>query len=167
MMPALLVLLDTYISRPTGADTLDFIAGYARKLVNGGAQAPTRNELAAMPVGQRNALLRDMGIRGGHLPADATLRDAEQGLAMWIANNQAAETHAPQDTFEGPSLFIRCTGNIRDSLQGWPALLKWLHVQDVPADHYTVYQQPVAASVAALIEAAIQRSTQRKVHAMA
>ncbi|WP_158515146.1 amino acid adenylation domain-containing protein [Bordetella sp. H567] len=166
-VPALLVLLDTYISRPTGADTLDFIASYARKLVNGGAQAPTRNALAAMPVGQRNVLLRDMGIRGGHLPADATLRDVEQGLAMWIANNQAAETHTPRDAFEGQSLFIRCTGNTRDSLQGWPALLKWLHVQDVPADHYTVYRQPVAASVAVLIEAAIQRSTQRTAHAMA
>lgn len=165
--PALLVLLDTYISRPTGADTLDFIASYARKLVNGGPQAPSRGELGAMPVGRRNLLLLDMGIHGGHLPAGATLRDVEQGLAMWIANNQAAETHEPTEIFEGPSLFIRCTGNTRDSLQGWPSLLKWLHVQDVAADHYTVYQAPTAAAVAALIEAAIQRSMQRKVHAMA
>ncbi|ANN73802.1 amino acid adenylation domain-containing protein [Bordetella bronchialis] len=165
--PALLALLDTYISRPTGQDTLDFIASYARKLVDGGAQAPSRAALAAMPVGARNKLLLEMGVRGGHLPADATLRDVEQGLAIWIANNQAAETHVPRDAFEGPALFIRCTGNIRDSLPGWPPLLKWLHVQDVPADHYTLYRPPVAPYIAALIESAIQRSLQGKVHAVA
>lgn len=165
--PALLVLLDTYISKPSGEDTLDFIASYARKLANGSPQAPSQSMLGAMPVGKRNLFLLDMGIRGGHLPEDATVRDVEQGLAMWIANNQAAQTHVPRETFEGPSLFIRCTGNTRDSLQGWPPLLKWLHVQDVAADHYTVYQPPVAASVAALIQAAVDRSVQRKVHAMA
>ncbi|ARP83632.1 hypothetical protein CAL12_24360 [Bordetella genomosp. 8] len=165
--PALLVLLDTYISRPTGEDTLDFIASYARKLMDGGAQAPSRNELGAMPVDERNRMLLEMGIRGGHLPVDATQRDVEQGLAIWIANNHAAGTHAPRDIFEGPTLFIRGTSNARDSLQGWPALLKWLHVQDVPADHYSLYRQPVAGYIAALIEAAIQRSLQGRTHAVA
>ncbi|OZI20445.1 hypothetical protein CAL26_23395 [Bordetella genomosp. 9] len=165
--PALLVLLDTYISRPTGEDTLDFIASYARKLMDGDAQAPSRDDLAVMPVDARNRMLLEMGIKGGHLPADATPRDVEQGLAIWIANNHAASTHAPRDVFEGPTLFIRGTGNARDSLQGWPPLLKWLHVQDVPADHYSLYRQPVAGYIASLIEAAIQRSLRGRTHAVA
>ncbi|CAM3584656.1 Carrier domain-containing protein [Bordetella sputigena] len=165
--PPLLVLLDTYISQPSGEGTQDFIASYARKLVDGGAQAPSRSELAAMPENERNLMLLAMGIRGGHLPADATLRDVEQGLAIWIANNHAAGTHAPRDAFEGQALFVRGTGNARDSLQGWPPLLKWLHVQDVPADHYSIYRQPVAGYIASLIEAAIQRSLQGKTHAVA
>jgi amino acid adenylation domain-containing protein len=164
---AMLILLDTYISKSTGEDTLDFIASYARKLVNGGTQALSKAELGAMPVGKRNLLLLDMGIRGGHLPADATPRDVEHGLAMWIANNQASVTHLPDDVFQGPALFIRCTGNNHDSLEGWPPLLKCLHVQDVPADHFTLYRQPIAAHVAALIEAAIQRSSHETAHAMA
>jgi amino acid adenylation domain-containing protein len=163
----LLVLLDTYIGRPAATDTLDFIASYANKLVNGADNAPDRDTLDAMPVAQRNRLLLDLGIQGGHLPAGASLHDLEQGLAMWIANNQAAAGHAPHDVFDGPALFVRCTGNTRDSLEGWPALLKTLRVQDVAADHFTIYKPPAAAQVAALIGAAVQRSAQGKAHAAA
>jgi amino acid adenylation domain-containing protein len=164
---ALLVLLDTFISRATGEDTLDFIVSYARKLVNGGDDAPSKAMLGAMPVGQRNRMLLELGIRGGHLPADALPQDVEQGLAMWIANNQAASTHVPRGAYDGPSLFIRCTGNARDSLEGWRPLLKRLHVEDVPADHFTVYRQPVAGHVAALMGQQIERSARRSARALA
>jgi amino acid adenylation domain-containing protein len=151
----LLVLLDTFVTRPSGADTLDFVASYARKLVNGASDAPSRAQLGAMAIDERNRMLLQMGIQGGHLPVDASMQDLEQGLSMWIANNHAASTHQPCSVFNGPALFVRCTGNTRDSLDGWSGLLGDLHVRDVPADHFTVYRPPIAAHVATLIEQAV------------
>jgi amino acid adenylation domain-containing protein len=163
----LLVLLDTFITRVTGGDTLDFVTSYARKLANGADHAPSRMQLGAMSTDERNRMLLHMGVQGGHLPADASMQDLEQGLAMWIANNFAASTHQPRGGFDGPALFIRCTGNMRDSLEGWPALLGDLHVRDVPADHFTVYRPPIATHVAALIEQAVSRFLPRHTHAPA
>jgi amino acid adenylation domain-containing protein len=162
-----LVLLDTYRSRATGEDTLDFIASYARKLTNGRDDAPSRAALAAMSVDERNRLLLELGTREGHLPPDATFQDLEQGLAMWIANNRAATTHEPCGQFDGPALFIRCTGNTRDSVQGWHDLLPAMRVKDVPADHFTVYRPPIAAHVAALIDLAATQPVPRGRHVAA
>ncbi|WP_198168834.1 amino acid adenylation domain-containing protein [Bordetella flabilis] len=161
---ALLVLLDTFITRATGGDILDFVTSYARKLADGADHAPSRAQLGGMSIDERNRVLLKMGVQGGHLPADASMQDLEQGLAMWIANNLAASTHQPHGKFNGPTLFIRCTGNTRDSLDGWPSLLGDLHVRDVPADHFTVYRPPVATHVAALIEQAVRQFVPHYAH---
>lgn len=147
----LLILLDTYICRRNAYEELDFVVSYANKFTNGRNDAADKEALRAMQFDVRQQYLLELGIAGGHLPQDATLADVERGLAMWVANNTAAETHEVTAHYNGPTLFIRCTLNSRNSLDGWPEVIDSLETVSVDADHFSIYKQPIANSVAAII----------------
>ncbi|MEX3763040.1 amino acid adenylation domain-containing protein [Paraburkholderia phenoliruptrix] len=154
---SLLILLDTYISRVTDFEELDFISTYANKFTNGRNDAARKDELRNMDESTLKNYLLKLGIAGGHLPEDATATDVDKGLAMWIANNTAAATHSLEGRYDGATLFIRCSLNSRNSLDGWSAALGSFSVECVVADHFSVYKRPASNDVAAFIKDAVLR----------